>query len=132
MTSCAFCDGSRPKFGESNGATVADVGYKGVKSGSSSKLVGAIADGRGGISRREGVAVSTSGSAPYSQIESEANPKAPLVEHGTAWRSAHGDGTAKSGIKSVVVTEGGREITLRRPRRQRSESEDAGGGCPFI
>lgn len=100
MTSWAFCVGSRPKFGESNGATVAAVGYKGVKSGSSSKLVEAIADGRGGISRRKGVAASTSGSAPYSQIKSGTNSKAPLVEHRTALGLAQGDGTANDGIKA--------------------------------
>lgn len=85
MTSCAFCADSRPKFGESNGETVASVGYKGAKSGSGSKLAEVIADGCGRISLREGVAVSASGQPLFANIgcrsSRKTNSKIPLVGH---------------------------------------------------
>ena len=98
------------------------VGYKGDKSGSSSKLVEAIADGRGGISRREGVVVSTSDQPPIRRSSWERIQKRPLSNtEGFGFRNW------LTAVSRRVVTEGGREITLGHPRRQRSESEDAEG-----
>lgn len=122
MTSCAFCVGSRPKFGESSDETVASVGYKGVKSGSCSKLVEVIADGCSDESRREGVAISTSRSTPYSliMVADQAGkqilmPHSPDAERREDWLTA--TALRMASIKARLG-ESGREITTGPRRRQ--------------
>ena len=58
-------------FGESKSETLAGVGYKGAKSGSGSKLAEAIVNGCDRIVLCKGVAISTSGSTPYSPMGAE-------------------------------------------------------------